>query len=112
MGVHGAARGDERGARRVRKLMPKGSRIYSDPELVVGALRDGLGIAQVAGYQVAEDLRAGRLVRCLDAHAPQGRAHYLCYPSREHMPMRIRAFVEFYVRRVSGMRAELGLTPA
>lgn len=104
--------GDERGGRRVRKLMPKGSRIYSDPELVVGALRDGLGIAQVAGYQVAEDLRAGRLVRCLDAYAPQGRAHYLCYPSREHMPMRIRAFVEFYVRRVSGMRAELGLPPA
>lgn len=94
---------------RLRKFMPEGSRIYGDPELVMGAVRDGLGIAQVAGYQAADDLRSGRLVSCLDAYSPQGRAHYICYPSRQHLPVRMRLFIDFYAERIA--RMNLGALP-
>lgn len=93
----------------LRTFAPQGGRIYGDPDLLVGALREGLGIGQVGGYQVAEDLRAGRLVSCLEQYAPHGRAHYVCYPSRQHLPARMRAFIDFYVRRLADMDAELAL---
>ncbi len=92
--------------RRIRRFAPQGGRVYSDPELVIGAVRDGLGIAQVAGYQAAEHLRAGQLVRCLDRHAPTGRAHYVCYLNRQYLPARIRVFIDYYVRRIAEMRLD------
>ncbi len=95
---------------RVRKFMPTGRRVFNDPELVIDAVRQGLGIAQVAGYQALDDLRSGELVSFLDHHAPTGRAHYICYLHRQHLPARIRVFVDYYLRRVGEM--QLSVPPA
>jgi DNA-binding transcriptional LysR family regulator len=83
-----------------RKFLPQASVSYNDPELVLQAVLDGHGIAQMAGYMICDSLRSGALVPCLERHAPDDRGHYICYLSRQHMPSRMRVFIDFMTIRI------------
>ncbi len=85
---------------RARKFLPQARLTYNDPELVLQAVLDGQGIAQMAGYLVCEALQSGELVPCLMQHAPDDRGHYICYQSRQHMPSRMRVFIDFMTARI------------
>lgn len=87
----------------VRKHTPQGWLCFNDADLVLQAVLDGDGIAQMAGYQIREHLHAGRLVACLAEYAPDDRGHFLCYLSRHHMPMRVRVFVDDISQRVRAL---------
>lgn len=84
----------------MRKVMPHGRHCYNDADLVLQAVLDGAGIAQMAGYQVCDHLRAGTLVACLAEHVPGDRGHYLCYLSRHQLPLRIRVFIDFMTEQI------------
>lgn len=84
----------------VRKLLPKGAHCFNDADLVLQSVLDGDGVAQMAGYQVCEHIKAGRLVACLSQHAPDDRGHYLCYLSRHHLPLRIRVFIDYITQQI------------
>jgi len=84
----------------MRRFAPRGMLAFNDADLVLQAVLDGQGIAQMAGYQVCDHLRAGNLVACLPQHAPDDRGHYICYLSRQHLPGRIRAFVDYMTARI------------
>lgn len=98
---------------RIQKFLPSSSCTFNDDELVLQAVLDGQGIAQMAGYQVSEHLRAGRLVACLAQYAPDDRGHYLCYPSRQQLPGRIRVFIDYMTTAVRALDlgCSIGLTP-
>jgi DNA-binding transcriptional LysR family regulator len=98
---------------RVQKFMPSSTCTFNDDELVLQAVLDGHGIAQMPGYQVSEHLRAGRLVACLAQYAPNDRGHYLCYLSRVQLPARIRVFIDYMITAVRALDLECatGLTP-
>ena len=85
---------------RARKFLPQGRLTYNDPQLVLQAVLDGQGSAQMSGYLVCEALRAGTLVACMTPHAPDDRGHYICYLSRQHMPSRMRVFIDFMTNRI------------
>jgi DNA-binding transcriptional LysR family regulator len=85
---------------KVRKVLPRARLSYNDPELVLQAVLDGQGIAQLAGYLACEPLRSGALVQCLMQYAPEDRGHYICYLSRQHMPSRMRVFIDFMTARI------------
>lgn len=87
----------------VRKHVPRGWLSFNDADLVLQAVLDGQGLAQMAGYQICEHLRTGRLVPCLAEFAPQDRGHFLCYLSRHHMPMRNRVFIDFMTQRIRAL---------
>jgi DNA-binding transcriptional LysR family regulator len=88
---------------RERKFLPQAASSYNDPELVLQAVLNGEGVAQMAGYQVFEHLRAGRLVACLAAYAPDDRGHYVCYLSRHHLPKRIRVFIDYMTQQIRAL---------
>ena len=98
---------------RVQKLLPSSSWTFNDDELVLQAVLDGHGIAQLPGYLVSDHLRAGRLVACLTPYAPDDRGHYLCYLSRLQLPARVRAFIDYMITAVRALDLECatGLTP-
>jgi DNA-binding transcriptional LysR family regulator len=77
-----------------RKFEPRSRLTFNDPELVLQAALKGKGLVQLPGYQVCDALRQGRLVSCLRDHAPDDGGHYVCYQSRQHLPSRIRIFVD------------------
>lgn len=87
----------------LRKLMPRAQCTINDADLVLQAVLDGQGLAQMAGYQVRDHLRAGRLVSCLAQHAPDDRGHYLCYLSRQQQPARLRVFIDYMTERIRAL---------
>ncbi len=78
-----------------QRLQPRAMNTFNDAGIVLQAVLDGQGIAQLPAYQVAEFLRAGKLLACLEHHAPDDQGHYLCYLSRRQMPARIRVFIDY-----------------
>jgi DNA-binding transcriptional LysR family regulator len=92
------------------KTLPPAMDAFNDPDLVLQAVLDGRGIAQLAGYQVCAHLRAGRLVACLPQYAPDDRGHYICYQSRQQLPSRIRVFIDFMVPAIRALDLECGST--
>ncbi|MDQ0008542.1 DNA-binding transcriptional LysR family regulator [Luteibacter jiangsuensis] len=95
---------------RPHKTLPPAMDAFNDPDLVLQAVLDGRGIAQLAGYQVCAHLRAGRLVACLPQYAPDDRGHYICYQSRQQLPSRIRVFIDFMVPAIRALDLECGST--
>ncbi|SFC70329.1 LysR family transcriptional regulator [Massilia yuzhufengensis] len=71
----------------------------NDVEGVLGAARDGFGIARALSYQVAPDLATGALAPLLAAYEPAPLPVHLVYPSARHMAARQRAFVDFAVEQ-------------
>ena len=91
----------------MRKLIPPGMLAFNDADLVLQAVLDGDGIAQMAGYQVREHLRAGTLVACLPQYSPDDRGHYLCFLSRQHLPGRIRVFIDYMTEHIRALDLQI-----
>lgn len=86
-----------------RKFTPQSMLSFNDADLILQAVLEGQGIAQMAGYQVSEYLRKGMLVPCLPQYAPDDRGHYLCYLSRQHLPGRIRVFIDYMTAQIRAL---------
>lgn len=72
-----------------------GPLVLDDDELMIQTARDGAGIAYVYEAMVREDLAAGRLSVLLDAFSAPAGCFFLYYSGRRHLPMPLRAFVDF-----------------
>jgi DNA-binding transcriptional LysR family regulator len=84
----------------LRKFLPRAALTYNDAELVLQDVLAGQGIAQMSGYLICGALKSGALVPCLAQHAPDDRGHYICYLSRQHLPSRMRVFIDFMTARI------------
>jgi DNA-binding transcriptional LysR family regulator len=85
------------------RLAARADLTFNDPGLVLQAVIDGEGLAQLPAYEVCDALRAGTVVTCLDQFSPDDGGHYLCYLSRKQLPKRIRAFVDFMTTQVRAL---------
>jgi len=88
------ARGGETVRVRVRGRLTVGS-----VALAHRAALDGLGIATLPAFVCAADLRANRLVRVLEAWAGLSTTIHVVYPTRRHVPSRVRRFIDLMVER-------------
>ncbi len=88
---------------RACRITPQARLTFNDPELVLKTVLEGEGLAQLAAYQACDALRAGTLVTCLEQFSPDDGGHYLCYLSRQQLPKRIRAFVDFVTTEVRAL---------
>ena len=77
------------------------------PRLVCNQIRtatlacvQGVGVARLAHYQVADELADGRLVRILEAFEPADLPIQLVYPHGLQLSPRVRAFVEWACPRL------------
>lgn len=84
----------------MQKYLPTSRLTLNDADLVLRAVLNGSGIAQMAGYQIRDHLASDKVVLALAKHVPEDRGHYICYLSRQHLPMRIRIFVEFMTEQI------------
>ncbi|SFM69017.1 LysR family transcriptional regulator [Variovorax sp. OV329] len=84
----------------LHKYLPQSRLTYNDADLMLQAVQDGQGIAQLPGYLICGALSGGTLVSCLAQHAPDDRGHYVCYLSRQHLPTRMRAFIDFMIEKI------------
>jgi len=61
------------------------------------AALSGLGIAYLATFLVAPDVKAGRLVTLLDDYITGGTPIYAVYPHRRHLSPKVRVFIDFLI---------------
>ncbi len=73
----------------------KGSLTVNDPGLALRAALDGMGIVQLPEMWIAPLVAEGRLVRLLDGWSPRRTEFSLFYSSRRHLPVKLRALVDF-----------------
>jgi DNA-binding transcriptional LysR family regulator len=76
----------------------RGSLTVNDPALALRAALDGMGIVQLPEMWIAPLVAEGRLVRLLDGWSPRRTEFSLFYSSRRHLPVKLRALVEFLRR--------------
>lgn len=78
-------------------------------DAAVDACLRGLGCGRFLGYQVAQDLAEGRLVRLLPDFEPAPLPVNLVYPHSRLLSSRVRAFVSWVLPRLKGrIAAEAG----
>ncbi|KWN74442.1 LysR family transcriptional regulator [Burkholderia ubonensis] len=87
----------------LRKYLPTARLTFNDANLVQKAVLDGCGIAQMPGYQVCDHIARNELVIALRQHMPDDRGHYICYLCRQHLPSRIRVFVDFMTDQIRAL---------
>ena len=73
----------------------------NDAELEQNAVLTGQVMGQLAGTSAAALIRAGRVIPVLTQHACHHYSLFIYYGNRTALPMRVRAFIDFAVERLS-----------
>ncbi len=76
-------------------LEVQGRLIFADDVLMRSAARDGLGLVQKFEASLQADLASGALIEVLADHAATVPGFHIYYPAREHLPPKLRVFVDF-----------------
>jgi DNA-binding transcriptional LysR family regulator len=74
--------------------------LVTTAEAAIDAAMSGFGITRVLGYQVAEAIADGALIRLLRGHEGEPWPVHLLYPSGPHPVPKLRAFVDFVAPRL------------
>lgn len=69
-------------------------------DVLLQAALDGLGIAVMPRFICYRELASGRLREVLTAYRTEETAAYALYPSRRHLPQRVRLLVDFLAERL------------
>lgn len=80
-------------------------------DVLYAAAANGMGIAGLPTFMVADALRDGRLVRMLPQWHGGGLQLYAAIPTRKHVPTRTRAFMDFLVETFGGNKDDPWLAP-
>lgn len=72
--------------------------VVNENDAMLSAVLAGHGVGRALSYQVADDIAAGRLVRVLAAYEPPPLPVQLVIPSAQHVPQRVRAFLDHAAR--------------
>ena len=76
-------------------LKVAGNMVCNDGEVLHDWALSGKGLAWRSMWEVGALIEAGRLCTVLDAYAAPGNDIYAVFAQRRHLPLRIRAFVDF-----------------
>jgi DNA-binding transcriptional LysR family regulator len=79
-------------------LKVAGNMVCNDGEVLHDWALEGKGLAWRSMWEVGAQIEAGRLVTVLDDYAAPGNDIYAVFAQRRHLPLRIRAFVDFLRR--------------
>lgn len=88
------------------KVAVKGNLTVTDAGTKIGACLAGYGIAQVIDLGIDMHLHAGTLEPVLTDWAGETFPLYVYYPSRSHVPAKVRAFIDFVVSMMPGQLSE------
>ena len=77
-------------------------------QTVIALAQQGLGISALAKYTIENDLKAGRLIQLLPEYTLEPIGIYAVYPHRDHMPAKLRVFVEFLSKRCNNSSWAVG----
>lgn len=80
--------------RKALTVSPQGPASFDDPDLVIQAVLDGVGIGTSMEDNLTMLLNRGRLVQVLRDWCPSFPGYFLYYPSRRNQPAALAALIE------------------
>jgi DNA-binding transcriptional LysR family regulator len=93
------------------KVFPVHARLLTTtPESALAAAIAGFGLVQITSYQAEPALRDGRLVRVLEKFEGAATPVSLVYASNRLVPLKLRAFLDFAVPRLTARLQALALS--
>ena len=75
-------------------VSPQGPASFDDPDLVIQAVLDGVGIGTAMEDSLAELIAEGRLIQVLRDWCPSFPGYFLYYPSRRNQPAALAALID------------------
>lgn len=85
-------------------IQPKGNYQVNNSEALYQALLAGLGICQMPLFIVNEALKTGQLVPLLTEYSLPEHAIYAVYSARQHLPHKVRVFIEFIQLQLGSLK--------
>lgn len=79
---------------RALNVAVNGPLVLDDPDLMLGAALEGVGLAYATEQYMGGHLASGRLIRVLEDWCPSYPGFFLYYPSRRQSPAALRALVD------------------
>ena len=79
--------------RKTLTVSPQGPASFDDPDLVIQAVLDGVGIGTAMEDTIGGLIAEGRLIQVLTDWCPPFPGYFLYYPSRRHQPAALSALV-------------------
>jgi DNA-binding transcriptional LysR family regulator len=89
---------------KIREVQVRGVLMSDHAEVVHGWVLMGCGVTIKALWDIEEDLKTGRLVEVLAPYSASEINLYIYYPSRSHLPPRVRVFIDFLVASIEATR--------
>jgi DNA-binding transcriptional LysR family regulator len=80
--------------RRALTVSPQGPASFDDPDLVIQAVLDGVGIGTAMEDSLKDLIAEGRLIQVLRDWCPSFPGYFLYYPSRRNQPAALAALIE------------------
>lgn len=80
--------------RKALTVSPQGPASFDDPDLVIQAVLEGVGIGTAMEDTLADMISQGRLVQVLKDWCPSFPGYFLYYPSRRNQPSALAALIE------------------
>jgi len=74
----------------------------NNSEVLLAALREGLGIGRVPTFVAGPAIQSGELVAVLPEWQLPEHALYAVYPERAYLPAKVRAFLDFAIEYLGG----------
>jgi len=75
-------------------VSPQGPASFDDPDLVIQAVLDGVGIGTAMEDSLTELITEGRLIQVLRDWCPSFPGYFLYYPSRRNQPAALAALID------------------
>ncbi len=85
--------------------------VVTTAEAAIDAALAGVGITRVLSYQVADQIRAGRLATVLEAFEPEPWPASLLHAGQGLLPLKVRAFLDFAAPRLRARFSERAYPP-
>jgi DNA-binding transcriptional LysR family regulator len=79
--------------RKALTISPEGPASFDDPDLVIRAVLDGVGIGTAMESMLAPALARGELIQVLKEWCPSFPGYFLYYPSRRNQPAALAALI-------------------
>ena len=79
--------------RKALTVNPQGPATFDDPELVIQAVLNGVGIGTAMEESLAQMIADGRLIQVLKDWCPTFPGYFLYYPSRRNQPAALAALI-------------------
>lgn len=87
-----------------RTVAIKGSFCSNNGDVLAEAAIQGLGVTLLPDFIVAEGLAEGRLVKLLVDYERAPLTLFALYPSRQHVPVKTRRFLDFLLEHFAGVK--------